>query len=73
MVKGTQFKTQLQSAKKGPLSMNEYLLKIKNFVDSLALVSHFVSTFDYIRYLNGVLQEVFMEQLEELLGPRCFL
>ena len=53
--------------------MNEYLLKIKNFVDSLALVSHFVSTFDYIRYLNGVLQEVFMEQLEELLGPRCFL
>lgn len=42
MSKIKQFKTQLQNTKKGSSTINEYILKIKNLVDSLASVAcHF--------------------------------
>ena len=37
--KKSQFKTQLQNTRKDSLSVNEYLLRIRHFVDMLALVA----------------------------------
>ena len=41
--KVTQFKTQLHNTKKGDLSITDYLFKIRNIVDLLALVGHKIS------------------------------
>lgn len=50
----SQFKIMLQSIKKGPLSMNEYLLKVKNTMDRLASVDT-LSDSDHIEFiLNGL-------------------
>lgn len=38
-----QFKTMLQKIRKGSLSVNEYLLKVKNVVDRLASVGNTIS------------------------------
>lgn len=46
--KVTQFKTQLQSTKKGSLTINEYLLKIRGFIDLLDLVGHSMTVKDQI-------------------------
>lgn len=43
-----QLKTQLRTTKKGVLKMNDYLLKIKGVVDSLAAVGNPVPMNDYI-------------------------
>lgn len=46
--KVSQFKLQLQSLKKGSLSINEYLLKIRHCVDMLALVGNSLPEKDHI-------------------------
>uniref|UniRef100_A0A803NXT7 Retroviral polymerase SH3-like domain-containing protein n=1 Tax=Cannabis sativa TaxID=3483 RepID=A0A803NXT7_CANSA len=43
-----EFKTKLQQIKKGRMSLNEYLLKVKQMVDLLALVSEKLSARDHI-------------------------
>lgn len=48
----------LQGIKKGSLTVNEYLLKIKNIVDRLASVSHIVSSSYHIDAIfNGLSEE----------------
>lgn len=46
--KVNQYKTQLQNIKKGSLSINDYLLKVRGLVDLLALVGHNLSVKDQI-------------------------
>ena len=44
--------------KKGSLSLDEYLLKTKNYVDMLAFVGYFLSTSNYIKAIfNGLYDE----------------
>lgn len=50
-----QYKLQLQTLKKGSLSMKYYLSKMKSYVDSLAACGHSVSDDDQILYILGVL------------------
>lgn len=54
----SQFKTMLQSIKKGSLTINEYLLKVKNDVDKLASVGHVLSDVDQVEAIfNGLPEE----------------
>lgn len=46
-----QLKTQLRSMRKGLAKMNEYLLKVKNVVDSLAAVGNPIPVNDYIEVI----------------------
>lgn len=53
-----QFKTQLRIARKGSLNMNEYMLKVKGIVDSLAAVGSPIPVNDYIDTIfDGFLDE----------------
>ena len=57
-IKISQYKTLLQNTKKESLSMNEYLLKIRGFVDLLALVGVNLSVKDHIDAItDGLLSE----------------
>ncbi|KAL6312925.1 hypothetical protein AAG906_030885 [Vitis piasezkii] len=42
------FKTRFQNTKKGDLSVNDYLLKIKSLIDRLASIGYVVTTKDHI-------------------------
>ncbi|RVW15330.1 hypothetical protein CK203_085569 [Vitis vinifera] len=44
----SQFKTRLHNTKKGDLSVNDYLLKIKSLIDQLASIGYVVTTKDHI-------------------------
>lgn len=53
--KKSQFKTQLQNTCKDSLSVNEYLLRIRHFVNMLALLGYEISTKDHIDAIfNGL-------------------
>ncbi|KAL6312811.1 hypothetical protein AAG906_022539 [Vitis piasezkii] len=64
--KVTQFKTQLHNTKKGNLSITDYLLKIINVVDLLALVGHKISVKDHI---DAIFEDLIhtVEEIEALL------
>lgn len=54
----SQFKIILQNTKKGSLTINEYLLKVKNVIDKLASVGHQLSDTDHIEAIfNGLPEE----------------
>ena len=55
--KASQYKTQLNNTKKGSLSMNEYLLKIRSLVDMLSLVSHELSAKGHVEAICDGLPE----------------
>ena len=55
--KVSQFKTQLNNTKKGALSIDEYLLKIRNLVDLLAMVGEETKPKDHIEYIYRGLPE----------------
>ena len=42
------FKTRFQNTKKGDLSVNDYLLKIKSLIDCLASIGYVITTKDHI-------------------------
>ncbi|RVX03711.1 Retrovirus-related Pol polyprotein from transposon RE1 [Vitis vinifera] len=70
--KVTQFKTQLHNTKKGDLSISDYLLKIRNVVDLLALVGHKISIKDHIDAIfEGLPQdyETFIISVNSRLDP----
>ncbi|RVW97157.1 Retrovirus-related Pol polyprotein from transposon TNT 1-94 [Vitis vinifera] len=70
--KVTQFKTQLHNTKKGDLSISDYLLKIRNVVDLLALVGHKISVKDHIDAIfEGLPQdyETFIISVNSRLDP----
>ncbi|XP_075521494.1 uncharacterized protein LOC142554709 [Primulina tabacum] len=48
-----QYKLQLQTLKKGSLSMKDYLGKMKNYVDSLSVCGHPISDDDQVLYILG--------------------
>lgn len=53
-----QLKTQLRTTRKGTLKMNEFLLKVKSVVDSLAAVGNPIPINDYIEViLDGLPNE----------------
>ena len=54
----TQFKTQFHNTKKCDLSISDYLFKIRNIIDHLALVGHNLFDKDHINAVfEGLLQE----------------
>lgn len=55
--KVSQLKVLLQNVKKGSMTVNEYRLKIKDFVDRLASVGHPVSASDHIEAIFNGLHE----------------
>lgn len=56
--KVSQFKLILQNTKKGSLTINEYLLKVKNVIDKLASVGHQLTDTDHIEAIfNGLPEE----------------
>ena len=51
-------KTQFQNTNKGSLSLNEYLFKIKNYVDMLTAIRYYLSSNDHIEAIfNGLTKE----------------
>lgn len=56
--KVSQFKLILQNTKKGSLTINEYLLKVKNVIDKLASAGHQLTYTDHIEAIfNGLPEE----------------
>ena len=55
--KVSQFKTQLNNTKKGALSIDEYLLKIRNLVDLLGMVGEETKPKDHIKFIYRGLPE----------------
>lgn len=53
----SQLKTMLQNIKKGSLTVNEYLLKVKSAIDRLASVEQFISDADVIEAIFNWLPE----------------
>lgn len=55
----SQFKTLIQSTKKGDLTLNEYLFKVKLIVDQLASISYILSVKDNIEAILEGLSSIY--------------
>lgn len=72
----SQFKTQLNGIKKGSMSINEYLLKIQNIIDLLAMVRETTKAKEYIEYIYSGLPdeyENFIISMDTRLDPLSVL
>jgi len=72
----SQFKTQLNGIKKGSMSINDYLLKIRSLIDLLAMVGEEYKPKDHIDAIFGGLPEeyeMFIMSLETRVEPLSVL